>query len=61
MSDDAEAHVRAVAATLGLSLLPEQVPGVVMNFAVAARAARLVEGVALTPADEPAPVFVPSR
>ena len=50
-----------MAAALGLTLTPEQLPGVVMNLAVAARAARLVEAVPLLPADEPAPVFVPLR
>ena len=58
---DPETHIRAVAAALGLSLTPEQMPGVAMNLAVAARAAKLVEAVPLAPADEPAPVFVPAR
>ena len=61
MSDTPEDHAHAVAAALGLTLTPEQLPGVVMNLAVAARAARLVEAVPLLPADEPAPVFVPLR
>ena len=50
-----------MAAALGLTLTPEQLPGVVMNLAIAARAAKLVEAAPLAPADEPAPVFVPSR
>ncbi len=58
---DAEAHARAVAATIGLPLHPEHLPGIVMNLRLAARMAALVEGIALTPADEAAPVFVAGR
>jgi hypothetical protein len=58
---DPEALPQAMAAALGLTLTPEQLPGVVMNLAIAARAAKLVEAAPLAPADEPAPVFVPSR
>ena len=41
-----------MADAIGLTLTPEQVAGVVMNLAVAARAAKLVEAVPLVPADE---------
>jgi len=58
---DAEAHARAVAATIGLPLQPEHLPGVVQNLQVAERMARLIETLPLTPADEPAPVFIPAR
>ena len=58
---DPDAFSIAAAAALGLTLTPEQLPGVTMNLAIAARAAKLVEAVPLAPADEPAPVFVPSR
>jgi hypothetical protein len=60
---DAEAYAKAAAAALGLKLDPAHLPGVVMNLQVAARMAALVGGMPLTPADEPAPVFVagPSR
>lgn len=58
---DAEAHARATAAALGLAIDPAHLPGVVMNLRLAARMAALVESMPLTPADEPAPVFVPGR
>lgn len=58
---DAEAYARATAAALGLPIDPAHLPGVVMNLRLAARMAALVESMPLTPADEPAPVFVPGR
>jgi hypothetical protein len=58
---DAEAHARAVAATIGLPLHPAHLPGIVMNLTLAARMAALVESVPVTPAEEAAPVFVAGR
>ncbi len=55
---DAEAYAREAAALLGLALDPGHLPGVTANLRLAYRMARLVEGLPLTPADEPAPVFV---
>ena len=49
------------ASAIALPVGEEQMAGVAMNLAIAARAAKLVEAVPLAPADEPAPVFVPSR
>jgi hypothetical protein len=56
---DAEAYARQAAALIGLPITEAQMPGVVANLQTAARMAALVEGLKLTPADEPAPVFVP--
>jgi Protein of unknown function (DUF4089) len=58
---DAEAYAREAAALLGLPLDPRHLPGVAANLRLAARMAAAVEGWALTPADEPAPVFVAGR
>jgi len=58
---DAEAYARAAAAALGLAIDPAHMSGVVMNLRLAARMAAMVESMKLTPADEPAPVFVPGR
>ena len=58
---DADAYARATAAALGLAIDPAHMPGVVMNLRLAARMAAMVESMPLTPADEPAPVFVPGR
>ncbi len=58
---DAEAHARAVAATLGLPLDAAHLPGVVANLQIAARMAALLGAVKLGPADEPAPVFRAGR
>jgi hypothetical protein len=58
---DAEAHARATAAAIGLALDPAHLPGVVMNLRLAARMAAMIEAMPLTPADEPAPVFVAGR
>ena len=57
---DAESHARATAATIGLVLLPHQMPGIIAGLRVAAGAAALIEQVALAPTDEPAPVFIPA-
>jgi hypothetical protein len=58
---DAEAYAKAAAAAAGLPLDPRHLPGVVLNLKLAARMAGMVEGMPLTPADEPAPVFVAGR
>lgn len=58
---DAEAHARAAAAAVGLPLDPRHLPGVVLNLTLAARMAAMVEGLALSPATEAAPVFVAGR
>ena len=54
-----EAYVDAVAAALGLPLAPEHRPGVLRYFGLAAGMAELVNGLPLTPQDEPAGAFVP--
>jgi hypothetical protein len=54
-----EAHVDAVAATLGLPLDAAHRPGVLRYFALAARMAALLDAQPLGTADEPANVFVP--
>jgi len=58
---DAEAYATAAAAAVGLPLDPAHLPGVVLNLRLAARMAGIVEGLALTPAEEAAPVFVAGR
>ena len=58
---DAEAYARQAAALLGLPLDPRHLPGVAANLRLAARMAAVVEAMPLTPADEPAPVFVAGR
>jgi hypothetical protein len=58
---DAETYAAAVAALIGLKLDAAHMPGVAMNLRLAARLAALVQGMKLTPADEPAPVFVARR
>ncbi len=57
--DAREAAVRATAAQLGLAITAEQMPGVLRFSALAAQMAEQVMGLPLTPADEPATVFVP--
>ena len=54
-----EAHVDAVAATLGLPLDPAHRPGVLRYFALAAQMAALLDAQPLGIADEPAAAFVP--
>lgn len=58
---DPEAYARQAAAAVGLPLHDRHLPGVTMNLALAARMARLVAEMPLTPADEAAPVFTPTR
>jgi len=58
---DAEAYAEQVAHALALPLDPRHKPGVVMNLRLAVRMAAMMEAVALTPADEAAPVFVAAR
>jgi len=58
---DAEAYARSVAMLIGLPLDAAYLPGVVANLQLAARMAATVGALKLTPADEPAPVFVASR
>ena len=55
---DAETYARQAAALLGLTIDPAHLPGIVANLAVAARMAAIVSTLPLTPADEPAPIFV---
>jgi hypothetical protein len=54
-----EAYVDAAAAALGLPLAAEHRPGVLHYFGLAASLADLVNGLALTAADEPAGAFAP--
>jgi hypothetical protein len=54
-----EASVDATAAALGLPIAPAHRPGVLHYFALAASMAELVNGHALSLADEPAAVFTP--
>ncbi|MDR3496513.1 MAG: DUF4089 domain-containing protein [Ancalomicrobiaceae bacterium] len=54
---DVEAYVALMAATLGLTILPDWRPGVVANMAAVKRAADLVTGLDLGDHAEPAPVF----
>ena len=56
---DFERYVHAQCALLGLTLAPEQLPGVVRYLQLAAGVAPRVMDFELTPADEPANVFVP--
>jgi len=56
---DHAATINATAATLGLKITAEQRPGVEMYFALAAQMAALLDGLPLTPADEPGTVFHP--
>ncbi len=58
-STELEAYVDATAALLGLPLAPEHRPGVLRYFGLVGEMAALVNGLPLTPADEPAPAFVP--
>lgn len=54
-----EAYVDASAAMLGLKLRPDQRPGVLRYFALAAEFAALVDAVPLGERDEPALSFSP--
>ena len=54
-----EALVRGTAAQLGLVLGSDQIAGVVRYHALAGQMAEQVMGWPLTPADEPATVFIP--
>jgi hypothetical protein len=58
---DAETFAKAAAAAVGLPLDPRHLPGVALNLKLAARMAAIMEGMPITPADEPAPVFVAAR
>lgn len=58
---DPDAYATQAAAAVGLDIAPEHRRGVVMNLALAARMAALVEAMPVTPADEAAPVFVAGR
>lgn len=58
---DPDAYATQAAAALGLEIAPAHRPGVVMNLALAARMAALVEGMPVALQDEPAPVFVARR
>jgi Protein of unknown function (DUF4089) len=56
---DHAATINAIADTLGLKISAEQRPGVEMYFGLAAQMATLLDGLPLTPADEPGTVFHP--
>jgi hypothetical protein len=56
---DHEAYVDAAARTLGLKIAAEHRPGVLRFFGLAAAMAELVDGLALTAADESGSVFAP--
>lgn len=58
-STELEAYVDATAALLQLPLAPEHRPGVLRYFSLVSEMAALVNGLPLTPADEPAPAFTP--
>lgn len=58
-SSEIEAYVDASAAVLGLRLRPDQRPGVLRYFALAAEFAALVDAVPLSERDEPALSFSP--
>lgn len=57
--DDPLPYIDAAAATLGLRISAEQRPGVTRFFLLASDMAALVQGLPLTPADEPGQVFRP--
>jgi Protein of unknown function (DUF4089) len=56
---EVERMVDANAAGLGVRIAAEHRKGVLAFYALAARMAELVEGLPLTPADEPGSVFTP--
>ena len=56
---DHAATINAIADALGLKITAEQRPGVEMYFGLAAQMAALLDGLPLTPADEPGTVFHP--
>jgi len=56
---DHNAAIDAAAAALGLKITAEQRPGVEQYYALAAQMAALLDGLPLTPADEPGTVFHP--
>ena len=58
---DAAAYARSVAMLIGLPLDATYLPGVAANLELAARMAATVGTMKLTPADEPAPVFIAGR
>jgi hypothetical protein len=57
--EQVERMVDANAAGLGVRIAAEHRKGVLAFYALASRMAELVEGLPLTPADEPASVFTP--
>ncbi|TBW37361.1 DUF4089 domain-containing protein [Siculibacillus lacustris] len=58
---DAESHVRAMTASLGLTVEPAWMPEVVAHLAAIRAAAQLVERFALADEAEPAPIFEAGR
>jgi hypothetical protein len=56
---DHSAYIEAAAATLGLKIAAEHKAGVAMYFGLAAGMAELLQGLALTAADESGSVFTP--
>ena len=56
---DHAATINAIANALGLKITAEQRPGVEMYWGLAAQMAALLDGLPLTPADEPGTVFHP--
>lgn len=58
---DAEAYVEQASRLVGLPIADIYRPGVVRNLELISRMAGLVMGLPLTPADEPAPVYVPAE
>ena len=56
---DHTAAIDAAAAALGLKITAEQRAGVEMYYGLAAQMAALIDGLPLTPADEPGTVFHP--
>jgi hypothetical protein len=56
---DVQRTVDAAASQLGLKIATEHRPGVERYYTLAAQMAALLEGLPLTPADEPGTVFRP--
>jgi hypothetical protein len=54
-----ENYVLAAAQVNGLAITPEQLPGVVANLQRIEAIAEAIHAVALAPADEAAPVWMP--
>jgi hypothetical protein len=56
-AEAAEHYIDAVASLLGLAIVPDYRPGVVLNLQIAIRLVRIAETLDLGDHDEPAAVF----